>query len=330
MIEELRWGFLSAGGIAHSVAEDFQFAGLKIQAIGARNLNKANAFADKFNIPNRHEGYESLVNDPEVDIVYVSTLLPMHHRDAMLAIDAGKHVLLEKPFTTNAPQAREIREAATRNNVFVMEAMWSRFLPAMDEIFKVINSGMLGDIQLIIADHSQFLTHVPRLTERDLGGGALMDLGIYPVSFAVRAMGIPLQVTAKATLNSDQVDLLTSMIFEYKNGAQANLTTCLSAAGPINAIVMGTKGRIEIDRFFFFQTSFRVYDEKNIEIMNYSKKVDGMGRQFQAVHVEECLKAQLLQSPIMSVDESVAIMDLMDEIRSQIGLVYPTETSALL
>ena len=321
----LRWGFLSAGGIATSVAADFLIAGMKIQAVGARDLAKANAFADKFAIPNRHQGYEALVNDPEVDAVYVSTPHPWHHQHALLALNAGKHVLLEKPFTINAREAQEIYELATAKKLFVLEAMWTRFLPSMDAIFSVINSGVLGDIKLVIADHSQYLPHVPRLWEPELGGGALLDLGIYPVSFAIRILGLPDHATAKSTLTGQGVDETTSIIFEYANGAQATLTTTMTAAGPVNASVIGTYGRIEIAKPFYNQTSFKVYNQGNEVIQEYNEKIEGIGRQFQGLHLEKCVAKGLLESPVLSVKESVEIMKVMDSLRAQVGIKYPTE-----
>jgi len=321
----LRWGFLSAGGIATEVAEDFQRAGLKIQAVGARDLIKANAFADKFNIPNRHQGYEALVNDPEVDVVYISTIHPYHHRETMLALNAGKHVLLEKAFTINGREAQEIQAHAKEKNLFVMEAMWSRFLPSMKAIFEVINSGSLGEIELVIADHTQALAHKPRMTELALGGGALLDLGIYPVSFAHRIFGIPKEITARATLNHDKVDATTSMIFEYEKGQHAVLTTSIMGPGPVNATVVGTLGRIEIDKSFYSQTPFRVFNKAGELLQSYNETFEGRGHRFQGIHVEECIAQGLIESPVMSLRETVEIMQVMDRVKAQIGLKYPTE-----
>ncbi len=321
----LRWGFLSAGGIATAVADDFRIAGINIQAVGARDLAKANEFADKFGIPNRHQGYEALVNDPEVDAVYISTPHPWHHQHALLALNAGKHVLLEKPFTINAREAQEIKELAATKKLFVLEAMWTRFLPSMDAIFAVINSGILGDIRLVTADHSQYLPHVARLWEPELGGGALLDLGIYPVSFAVRVLGLPKQVIAKTTLTGQHVDETTSLIFEYESGAQASLTTCMSAAGPVTATVVGTFGRIEIDTPFYNQTSFKVFNQGGEVIQSYDQKIKGVGRQYQGLHLEKCVADGLLESPVLSVTESVEIMKVMDALRAQMGVKYPTE-----
>jgi predicted dehydrogenase len=325
MSRGFRWGFLSAGWIASEVAADFHIAGLKIQAVGARDLTKANEFADKFGIPNRHQGYEKLVHDPDVDIVYISTIHPLHKRDALLALSAGKHVLLEKPFTINASEAEEIHSLAKSKKLLVMEAMWTRFLPSMNAIFDVINSGVLGEIELLIADHSQALTDVPRLVKRELGGGALLDLGIYPISLAHRIFGNPQRITAKAKITSEKVDGTTSMIFEYEGGKQATMTTSFLGAGPVTATVIGSLGRIEIDGSFYGQTSFRVFNRSGEIIKSYNEKIHGQGRQFQAIHVEECIAAGLTDSPIMSLRESVEIMRVMDEVRAQIGVTYPTE-----
>ena len=321
----LRWGFLSAGGIANAVADDFRIAGITIQAVGARDLARANEFADKFAIPNRHQGYEALVNDPEVDAIYVSTPHPWHHEHALLALNAGKHVLLEKPFTINAREAQEIKDLAASKKLFALEAMWTRFLPSMDAIFGVISSGVLGEIRLVTADHSQYLPHVERLWDPALGGGALLDLGIYPVSFALRVLGLPKRATARATLTGQQVDETTSIIFEYENGAQAALTTCMSAAGPVTATVIGTYGRIEIDSPFYNQTSFNVYNQGGEVIQSYDEKIEGIGRQYQGLHLEKCVAEGLLESPTMSLTETVEIMQVMDALRAQIGVSYPSE-----
>jgi len=321
----LRWGFLSAGGIANAVADDFRIAGITIQAVGARDLARANEFADKFAIPNRHQGYEALVNDPEVDVIYVSTPHPWHHEHALLALNAGKHVLLEKPFTINAREAQEIKDLAASKGLFALEAMWTRFLPSMDAIFEVISSGILGELRLVAADHSQYLPHVERLWNPALGGGALLDLGIYPVSFALRVLGLPRMTTARATLTGQKVDETTSIIFEYENGAQATLTTCMSAAGPVTATVTGTYGRIEIDGPFYNQTSFKVYNQGGEVIQSYDEKIVGIGRQYQGLHLEKCVAEGLLESPTMSLTETVEIMQVMDALRAQIGVSYPSE-----
>lgn len=327
MAKELRWGLLSAGKIARTIATDFQIAGMKIQAVGARDLASANSFADTFNIPNRHEGYASLVADPEVDIIYISTPQSMHMRDALLAIEAGKHVLLEKPFTINAKQASAIAQAAKRKGVFVMEAMWTRFLPTMDAVFGVIDSGKIGIPRYLHADHSQFLpiNKVPRLWDPSLGGGALLDLGIYPISFAIRVLGFPDVITARAIVNDRGLDEVTSMIFEYKSGSHALLQTCMTMAGTVTGSIVGTLGRIELDKNFYEQTSFSVFDNDGKLVQRYEDKIQGRGMQFQGLHVEKCVSEGLLSSPVMPLNESVEIMKIMDAVRAQTGVVFSGE-----
>jgi predicted dehydrogenase len=334
MTKQLRWGFLGAGGIAPVIAADFQVAGLKIQAVGTRNIAGANAFADRFDVPNRHEGYDGLVNDPEVDIVYVSTIHPKHAEHALLAINAGKHVLVEKPFALNAAEAKAVRDAARAKGVFVMEAMWTRFLPSMTELFRIINSGQLGEITLVTADHSQYLpeSFAPRLWKPELGGGALLDLGIYPVSFFSRLFGKHASVNAVATLTPDGIDQTTSAAFKYANGAQASMTTTMTAFGSIGATVVGTKGRVDLATSFYEQTSLKVYEtdmsresEVQKEVSKYEAKIDGRGMQYQAIEVERCVTAGLTESPLMTLDETVSIMETMDEIRKQTGVKYPGE-----
>jgi predicted dehydrogenase len=334
MTKPLRWGFLSASAIGHTVAADFQLAGIKIQAVGARELSKANEFAEKFGIPNRHEGYEALVTDPEVDIVYVSTLHPFHAEHALLAISAGKHVLVEKPFAINTEQAMRVRDAADAAGVFVMEAMWTRFLPMMTEVFKIINSGQIGTVRMSVADHSLYLPEhlTPRLWRPESGGGALLDLGIYPISLFARLFGKEKQVTARGVLTSDGVDLTTTAIFEYQDGAQALMTTSMETSGSVNASIIGTKGRIEIERMFYEQTTFTVHENDltaapgiPTQVSKYEAKIEGRGMQYQALEVERCIHAGLTESPIMSLDETISIMQTMDEIRTQTGVKYPGE-----
>ena len=314
----LRWGYLGAGGIADIIAADFQIAGLAIEAVATRDIARTNAFADKFNIPRRHPDYSALVNDPEIDVIYISTVQTLHREHALLAIEAGKHVLLEKPFTTIAADAHAIYDAAKRKGVFVMEAMWTRFLPSMDAIFEVINSGLIGTPHYVYGDHSQDLSieKVPRLWNREQGGGAHLDLGIYPVSFAIRVLGFPDSVAGKSIMTDTGVDAATAAVMHYKSGSLAMINSCMTMAGSIRAEVHGTKGRIEIDGSFYEQTSFRVYDIDRKLIKSYDEKIQGRGMQFQGLHLEECVAKGLTESPIMSLADTVKIIEVMEEIHA--------------
>ena len=324
----LRWGYMGTGYIAQVVAEDFKISGLHIQAVGSRFLETAQAFADKNGIADVHGSYAELVANPNEDIVYISTLNSFHYENAILAINAGKHVLLEKPFTMDAPQARKIQAAARAKNVFVMEAMWTRFLPTMDAVFDVIKSGLIGTPHQVIADHSQYLPieNHGRVWDLKFGGGALLDLSIYTISFAARVLGIPDEVLGIGKLTFEGVDESNSVLFNYEDGSQAALTASINDAGPCNAVILGTKGSIEIDRTFYAQTTFTVYDNLHNVVKRYdTPPVPGTGRQLQAMEAQRCVAAGLLESPVMPVEESVDLMQVMDDIRLELGVVWDYE-----
>ena len=316
MTKKVRWGFLGAGGIAPVVATDFQIAGLDIQAVATRDIERTHTFADQFGIPNRHKSYEDLVNDPEVDAIYISTIHPLHVEHGLLAIEAGKHVLIEKPITLTASDAQKLRDAGIRKNVLVMEAMWTRFLPSMQAVLASVKSGEIGIPKYAYADFSVLIPpeKAPRLWNREQGGGAHYDLGIYPVSFVFSILGAPDSVDGKSVMTDTGVDAATAATLFYNSGALATVNSSMTVSGSISASIHGTLGRIEIDTPFFEQTSFHIYDNDRNLIRSYSEKVEGRGMQYQAIHFEECLAKGLTQSPIMSMRESVQIMELMESI----------------
>ena len=250
----IRWGIISTGGIASTFASELaQTDSGSAVAVGSRRAASAEAFGERFGIPNRHDSYEALVADPEVDAVYVGTPHPMHHEDALLALRAGKHVLCEKPFTMNAAEAEELVAEARQRELFLMEAMWARFLPHMREIRRLLGDGALGEIVHVIADHCQWFEEDAkhRLFAPELGGGALLDLGIYPVSFASMVLGVPNRVEAIADPAFTGVDAQTSILLGYESGAHALLNCTLRAVGSTRASIVGTDARIEIDGAFY-------------------------------------------------------------------------------
>lgn len=327
MADKLRWGILGTGLIAKMFTSDIQAAGLHVTAVGSRTQESADRFASEFSISNAHASYEALAADPEVDIIYVATPHPMHHENSLLAIKGGKHLLVEKAFTVNAKQATEIQDAASAAGVFVMEAMWTRFLPMMVEVRRIVESGAIGEIRAILADHNQYIPmeRAARLHLPELGGGALLDLGIYPISFAFDLLGKPKTVTAKATLTDLGVDELLAMIFEYESGAQASMHSGFMALGPNTASIIGSEGRIDIDEVWYNQTSFTQFNQAGEPVTRYEDKIVGRGMQYQAFEVEKCIEAGLKASPQLSLNESIEIMATMDEIRRQIGVKYPGE-----
>jgi len=325
----LRWGLIGTGWIANRFADDLRrLPGAEIVAVGSRAQSTADAFADRFAIARRHASYEALVADDDVQAVYVSTPHPGHHDAAMAAITAGKHVLCEKPFTMDAAQARHLVDAARAHGVFLMEAMWTRFLPHMVRLRAELDSGRLGDPRMVIADHSQWFardaTH--RLFAPELGGGALLDLGIYPVSFSSMIFGAPTAVTAVSDQAFTGVDAQTSILLQHRGGRQSVLTTTLEALGPNRAAVIGTEARIEIASYWLGPSSFtltpRVGEPETIAPVE-----PGNGLRHQAAEVARCVAEGHLESAVMPLEETVAIMATLDEVRRQIHLTYPPELS---
>ena len=325
MTDMTRWGILGAGGIATKFCADLELLpDHEVVAVGTRTAGSADEFARRFGVAHVHPSYADLVADPDVDAVYVATPHPMHLDAAMLAIEAGKAVLVEKPFAMDEGEARSLVEAARARGTFLMEAMWTRFLPHVVAIREVIASGRLGEIVLVTAEHGQWFAEDPsfRLFAPELGGGALLDLGIYPVSFASMVLGTPDHVIAVSDPAFTGVDAQTSMVLRYAGGAHAVLTTTLRAYTSNGAAINGTDGRIEIDGTFYAPSSFTVVTRdggrERVEMPTV-----GNGLRFEAAEVGRCLREGLTESPTLTLDETLSIMATMDEVRRQIGLTYP-------
>lgn len=322
---DLRWGLIGTGGIARAFARDLaRTSGQIVAAVGSRSLEKAKEFT------NVHGGtpcgsYEELVTS-DIDAVYVATPHPMHAPNTILALNHGKPVLCEKPFAVNARESAAMITAARQNNLLLVEAMWSRFLPHYRRVRELVKQGDIGEIISIAADHGQNLP-LPkyyRLHAPELAGGALLDLGIYPISFAYYLLGKPHSVVAKAEFTPTGVDSQTSMIFRYESGAHANLTTTLLAKTPCTATVVGTLGTIFIDGDFYTPTSMRL---KKLDgtIVEFPREYEGHGLREQAIEFAALLKADKKESDLMSHADTQSIMETMDELRAQIDLYYPFE-----
>jgi predicted dehydrogenase len=326
-VQTVRWGILGTGFIAGLQTSDLVANGCSVQAVGSRSAEAAARFAAEFGIDSAHGSYEDLVGDPEVDAVYISTPHPFHYENALLALNAGKHVLVEKPFAMNARQAREIVDLAESKGLVALEAMWTRYLPHMVRIRELVRSGALGDVRTVIADHNQNLPKDPlhRLNNPELGGGALLDLGIYPVSFAFDVLGAPVDVRALASMTSTGVDRQTAMIFGYGDGQQALLHCALDTAGPNRAAVIGTEGSIEIDSVWYSPTPFTRYDANGTVVERFEEPVTGRGMQYQAWELERLVRARATANDILSARETVQVMETMDEVRRQIGLSYAAD-----
>jgi predicted dehydrogenase len=316
MSEPLRWGVIGAGGIAAVFAADLELTDSgRVVAVGSRELARAEAFAERFGAPNAHGSYEALVADPDVDAVYVATPHPMHHADAELALRAGKPVLLEKPFTVTAAEARGLVALARERGLFLMEAMWTRFLPHVERIRELLAEGALGEIVTVMADHGQWFpeNREHRLFAPELAGGALLDLGVYPVAFASMVLGAPIEIQSMITPAFTGVDGQTSMLLRYSSGAHAVLTCTLAAKSPTRATIVGTRARIEVEGDFYTPTRMTLTSREG-EQVSFDGRREGRGLRFEADEVARCLREGLLESPLMPLDESISIMETMETV----------------
>lgn len=325
-MSDFRWGILGSGGIAHRFAEDLaHLDGHVVAAVGSRTKESAAEFASHFPGCTPFSSYEDLVAS-DVDAIYVATPHPMHHDNTLLAMKAGKPVLCEKAFTVNAVEAKELIDYSTSHHIPLMEAMWTRFLPHIHAIKELIKSGALGEIHSVVADHGQYIpyTRAARLWEPELGGGALLDLGIYPLTIAHIVLGSPKTITAVATLTDKKVDLNTSMILTYESGAHATLSTTMAARGSVSAMIAGDKARLELDGYFYAPTSYRLITREG-EVTEFPKHYEGNGLREEAAEFARVVRSGEIESPLMTHATSLLMMQQMDEIRAQIGVRYPSE-----
>jgi predicted dehydrogenase len=315
----IKWGILGTGGIAREFASDVRsHTEMAISAVGSRSLEKASAFDSNVRA---YGSYEELVAS-DVDAIYVATPHQVHAENTILALKAGKPVLCEKPFAVNANQAKAMANAAKENNLLLMEAMWTRYLPHIQKVRELMHE--LGEVLNVQADHGQSLMSIRRLTDPNYAGGALLDLGIYPVSFTYFVFGRPEKVTAKSVIENG-VDLQTSAIFEYSGGRQAVVNTVMNAKTPTCASINGTKARLELQTSFYRPTDMRlVYNDGRI--VEFKNEYRGNGLREQAIYFEKLLISGKKDSELLPIAETISIMETLDEIRNQIGLKYPFES----
>jgi predicted dehydrogenase len=316
---------MATGGIARTFAEDLAHVpDATLVAVGSRSQESADGFADDFDVPNRHASYAALADDPDVDAIYVSPPHPFHREATLLALRCGKAVLCEKPFAMSLAESQEMVDVARSSGTLLVEAMWTRFLPTMVRVREILAAGTLGEIVYVTAEHGQWFAEDAshRLFAPSLGGGALLDLGIYPVSFVHMVLGAPTRITAVSEPAFTGVDKTTSAILQYDSGAHGVVTTSLAAASDNPAAIYGTEARLELDGWFYTPTSFRVTAHDGTVLESYEPPAGGRGMEHEAIEVGRCLSEGLTESPLMPLDDTLAIMATMDEIRAQIGLDY--------
>ena len=324
--EPIRWGVLGAGGIAATVGADIAASpGSVLTAVGARDRDRASAFARAHGFARSYGSYRELVADPDVDIVYVATTHGQHHEHALLALAAGKPVLVEKAFTLNARQAREVVATARNRGLFCMEAMWMRLNPLVRRAHEIVASGRIGDLVSVRAELSRRFEFRPehRLFDLAAGGGALLDLGVYPITLAWLFLGRPARVDSVGTLSPTGSVATVAMQWSYPGGQVAQVLTSAVSPSPFAALICGTQGWIRIEPRVQYPTSIVVHTPQGEEEIEETQPGNGYGPQ--VAEVERCLRAGLLESPLVPLDETVAILDLIDSARRDIGARYSAD-----
>ncbi len=367
LVQPIRWGILGTGYVARQFAEGLRcLPDAELVAVGSRSSTSARAFARSFRVPDVHASYEDLISNGDVDAVYIATPNTRHKDDCIACLQAGKAVLCEKPFTINAKEAREVIAVARQNRVFCMEAMWMRFIPLMQRVRALIQDGAIGDIRMLIADFGIFNPFDPqsRCFNLQLGGGALLDLGVYPLSLAFQLLGIPSQITSQASIGTTGVDECSAILLSYPQGQLAVLYATLRGYTSTEATIVGTKGQIRICTPLYRPYKFslirfrecteplsssaalkqklsfvkqypllnRLYLRLDQYVLSLIRKpptktvpYDGNGYQYEAAEVMRCLRSGKGESETMPLDETLGIMETMDTIRCQWNLTFPQD-----
>lgn len=325
MAETVRWGILGAGSIARKFAAAFPDAdGAALVAVGSRAQDRADAFGDEFDVPRRHGSYEDLAADADVDAIYIATPHVRHKDHSLLALAAGKAVLCEKPLTINAAQARELIADARGRGLFLMEAMWTRFIPAVIRARELVAAGRIGALRMLQADFG-FRTGAGeehRLLNPELGGGGLLDVGVYPVSFAHMLFGPPEQIAGAAEIGPTGVDTQAGMVLRHTDGQVAVLSCAVRTSTPGQAYLLGTEGHIHLQPFWNPRELKLTRGEDSERIADEYR---GNGYNYEIEEVGRCLAAGQAESDTMPLDDSLAVLETLDALRSQWGVRYPGE-----
>ena len=327
----IRWGILGAGNIARKLAADLAFVdNAELVAIGSRSKEKATEFSREFAVAHVHHSYEDLAANPGVDVVYIATPHSHHHEHTLLCLENNKAVMCEKAFAVNYRQAREMVDKAREKKLFLMEAMWTRFLPHFNKMKSIVESGELGNISSVLINFGfrPRTPVLPRLFDPALAGGTILDIGVYNVFMAMSILGKPDGIMAGMTPAPTGVDEQCSVLFNYKNGSMAQLFSSFVAHLPTEADISGSKGRLKLThRFYAPESTLEFYPEKmdSKQIVSFHNPVQGWGYHYEVKHVCECLEMGLTESPLMTLGNSLDLMKVLDDIRQIAGIKYDAD-----
>jgi len=323
----INWGIIGTGWIADKFAEGLSVVSdAKLKAVASRSVDRVKSFAAKYHVDTAHGSYEQLARDPDVDVVYVATHHPYHCENTLMCLEEGKAVLCEKPFAMNEKEVRAMVAKAKEKRVFLMEAFWTRFLPSIEKTMELIAAGELGTVRHIESDFGVSRPYDPdhRMFNKELGGGSLLDIGIYPVFLTLLLWGEPDQMSAFADIGKTVVDESLSLIFKYNDGRMASLYSSFTVNSTVETHVCGTKARLKLNRMWHCPVSLELTKGDND-----TKRIDppyfGNGYNYEAAEVVRCLRSGKKESDILPLDFSLRLIKLLDSIRKEIGLVYEAD-----
>lgn len=326
MEKKYNWAVLGCGHIATKFARDLKLLpNAGFYAAASRDLARAQKFANEYGFEKAYGSYEEMVKDPKVDVVYIATPHSHHHEHTLLCLENKKAVLCEKAFAMNSTEVKEMVAYAKKNNTFLMEAFWTMFQPSFQKAMEVINSGELGELKIVRSDFAFNAPFDPnkRLYNTKLGGGSLLDIGIYPVFAALTSLGVPETVKTFADFSPTGSEESINILFQYKNGEMASLTSSFASFSPIQTEYLCKKGYLILHPKWFTPTDITIWKEGGEEIKIDSTLREGSGYHYEAAHVMECLDKGLLQSPKMTWKLSLDIMAVLDRIRIDAGVFFP-------
>lgn len=321
----IRWGIYGLGKISHKIANDLKYVdGSVLHSVCSTNLDRAEEFGKKYKATGRYNDLEAFLADPELDIVYVGAEHVRHHSATMAAIKAGKSVLCEKPFAMNLVEVNEMIDAAKQHNVFLMEALWSRFMPCFEQAIAWVHRGKIGTIKAIHADFGYKADTDPtkRLFNKELGGGALLDIGIYPIFLSYLFLGMPSDIQANTIKDIGGIDVATTISFKYQKDAVAVLSCNFATDTRTDGIIYGTEGHISLHPKFHMATGLTLNTEDRESRSKEWPRPDTYGYEYELIHVSDCLRKGLIESPTWTFKDSQNLMKLLDAVREKIDLVY--------
>ncbi|QSB26268.1 Gfo/Idh/MocA family protein [Flavobacterium sp. CLA17] len=320
--DRIKWGIIGLGNIANQFAIDLLLLDdAELTAVASRNRNKATEFAQKYNCTKAYDSYEALFEDDQVDIVYIATPHNSHAELAIKALESGKHVLCEKPMALSYQDAVRMVEASKKHNRFFMEAFWTRFIPTVQEVLEKVNQGVIGDIKAVQADFAFYANEAAggRLFDKNLGGGALFDIGVYPLFLSYVLLGLPKEITAKSIYHKNGIDLQTSMLLQYEN-AQSLLQASIVYDADMKATISGNKGRIELNSPWYVADGYTLF--KNEKEETFSLPNLGKGYTHEAIECHNCIKNNQIESKLWSHQNSLDLSRMVEEVKQQIRLDF--------